>query len=319
MSAHDLPAGRRQRDPRHDNVDEKADSMDNHRPARVAVLGAGLIGLDLVDKINRSDALTCVLVVGHRRESLGLRRAVAMGCAVTDGGIEALLHTGADIDVVFDASNADAHEHHWTRLEPTGATMIDLTPARLGEMIVPSVNGEHALTTRHLSLVSCGGQAAIPVVYALAAHTSLAYVEIVCTAASATAGPATRLNLDDYVATTADAVRRFCAAGEVKVMVNLSPATPAPPFRVTVTALTRDANPETITAAVAGAARRVQAFAPGYQISSCTVTDDRITVTVQVEARGTRLPRHAGNLDIITAAAVVLGEQQAAAHAGGHR
>jgi acetaldehyde dehydrogenase len=293
--------------------------MDNGRRTRVAVLGAGLIGLDLVDKIGRSAVLDCVLVVGHRPESRGLRRALSMGCAVTDGGIEALLHTGADIDVVFDASNADAHARHWTALEPTGATLIDLTPARLGEMIVPSVNGADALGKRHLSLVSCGGQAALPVLHAIAAHTTLDYVEIVCTAASATAGPATRLNLDDYLETTGDAVRRLCVAGEVKVMVNLSPATPAPPFRVTVTVLTSGAQTTTITEAVTAAAQRVREFALGYRISSCTVTGEQITVTVQVDASGDRLPRHAGNLDIITAAAVLLGEQHATAQAGGDR
>ncbi|CAL9677648.1 Acetaldehyde dehydrogenase 4 (plasmid) [Actinosynnema sp. ALI-1.44] len=293
--------------------------METGTPARVAVLGAGLIGLDLIDKITRSEALKCVLVVGRDRESVGLRRALAMGCAVTDGGVEALLHTGADVEVVFDASNADAHPRHWQALEPTRATLIDLTPARLGEMIVPTVNGTEALDRRHLSLVSCGGQAAVPVLHAVAAHTALDYVEIVCTAASGTAGRATRLNIDDYLATTRDAVLRFCNAGEVKVMVNLSPARPAPPFRVAVTVLTSGAPREPITAAVADAARRVREFAPGYRVSSCTVTDERISVAVQVDATGDRLPRHAGNLDIITAAAVLLGEQHAAARAGGHR
>ncbi|WP_309117475.1 acetaldehyde dehydrogenase (acetylating) [Saccharothrix sp.] len=293
--------------------------MGTGTPARVAVLGAGLIGLDLVDKIGRSPGLECVLVVGRDRESAGLRRAMAMGCEVTDGGIEALLHTGADVEVVFDASNADAHARHWQALEPTGATLIDLTPARLGEMIVPTVNGREALDRRHLSLVSCGGQAAVPVLHAVAGHTTLDYVEVVCTAASGTAGRATRLNIDDYLATTRDAVRRFSGAAEVKVMANLSPARPAPPFRVAVTVLTSAAPRDAISAAVADAARRVREFAPGYQVSSCAVTDERVSVAVQVDAAGDRLPRHAGNLDIITAAAVLLGEQHAAARAGGRR
>jgi acetaldehyde dehydrogenase len=288
--------------------------MELTSPTRVAVLGAGLIGLDLIDKIRRSPALDCVLVVSRNRESVGLRRAAALGCATVDGGVTSLLACEPNVDLVFDASNADAHARHWSVLQPIGATLIDLTPARLGTVIVPTVNGDDALGQQHVSLVSCGGQAAIPVLHAIAALTAIDYVEIVCTAASATAGRATRLNLDDYIRTTREAVMRLCGAYEVKVMVNLSPARPAPAFRVAVTVLTHSAPPDLIHAAVTDAAHRVRAFTPGYEVVSCTVTEERISLSVQVTAASGHLPQYAGNLDIITAAAVMLGERITSAH-----
>ncbi|MFI6883882.1 acetylating acetaldehyde dehydrogenase [Streptosporangium canum] len=277
----------------------------------VAVLGAGLIGVDLADKIQRSPLLDCRLVVG-RRECLGLRRAAEMGCATSTGGLDSLLEAGP-FDVVFDASNADDHAGHWARLHHTGATLIDLTPTQLGAVVVPTVNGDQALSHPHLNLVSCGGQAAIPLLHALAQCCAPDYIEVVSTAASASAGPATRLNLDHYIATTQAGIRFFTGAPEVKVMLNLSPATPPPPFRVAMTVLATQIQPEVVGPIVAAAAASVRAYAPGYAVTSLTVAQGRICVTAEVTAEGGRLPRYAGNLDIINAAAVLLAEQYTAA------
>jgi acetaldehyde dehydrogenase len=128
----------------------------------VVVVGAGLIGIDLIEKIQRSEVLDCRLVVGRDRQTQGLRRAAKMGCATAVGGIMSLLESGPPFNVVFAASNADCHAEHWSRLEATGATVIDLAPAQLGTMVVPTVNGTDVLAHRHINLVSCGGQAAIP-------------------------------------------------------------------------------------------------------------------------------------------------------------
>lgn len=274
----------------------------------VAVLGAGLIGIDLIGKIQRSKALDCRLVVGRDRQTLGLRRAAEMGCATAAGGIVSLLESGP-FDVVFDASNADAHAEHWARLQSTGATLIDLTPAQLGRMVVPTVNGTDAAAHRHINLVSCGGQAAIPVLHAIAHHCTPEYIEVVSTGASASAGRATRLNLDEYIDTTQAAIRAFTGAQNVKVLVNLSPAMPAPPFRVAMTVLAPDVRPEPVRAIVAAATEGVRAFASGYAVTSIAVADGRISVAVEVTAEGGRIPRYAGNLDIINAAAVLLAEQ----------
>ncbi|MFI8943188.1 acetylating acetaldehyde dehydrogenase [Streptomyces syringium] len=278
---------------------------------RVAVLGAGLIGIDLAEKIRRSKKLELALVAGRDRDSLGLRRAADMGHPTTDGGIHAVAE-GGPFDAVFDATNADSHAEHWAALQPTGTTLIDLTPTGLGTVIVPGVNGHRAAAHRHLNLVSCGGQAAIPVLHAIAQRCTPAYIEVVSTGASASAGRATRLNLDQYIATTSAAIRTFTAAPDAKVMVNLSPARPAPPFRVAMTVLADGIRPALVRTSIATAAQAVRAYAPGYKVTSLAVTPGRISVAVEVTASGSRLPRHAGSVDIINGAAVLLAEQSVA-------
>ncbi|MFF0409689.1 acetylating acetaldehyde dehydrogenase [Kitasatospora sp. NPDC004745] len=291
--------------------------MPSHRRTGVAVLGAGLIGLDLLDKIRCSPRLECRLVAGRNRQTLGLKRAADLGYPTTDGGITALTEAidGHGIDVVFDASNADSHAEHWRHLEPTNALLVDLTPSDLGVPIVPTVNGADTLTERHIGLISCGGQSAIPILHAIARHRTPRYVEVVSTGASRSAGRATRLNLDEYIHTTQQAARHFTGAPTAKVLVNISPATVPPPFRVTLTCLVDAPQPETIRSLVAAAAHRVQRFVPGYALTALEAEADRVTATVEVTATGRRIPRHAGNLEIINAAAI----QAAEMHAGTHQ
>ncbi|GAA1554449.1 acetaldehyde dehydrogenase (acetylating) [Streptomyces globosus] len=279
---------------------------------RVAVLGAGLIGVDLAGKITRSSKLELALVAGRRRDSLGLRRAAQMGLPTTVGGVRAVVQAGA-FDVVFDATNADSHAEHWAALRPTGTTLIDLTPTGLGTVTVPGLEGHRSAAHRHLNLVSCGGQASIPVLHAIAQRCTPTYIEVVSTGASASAGPATRLNLDQYIATTSAAIRTFTGAREVKVMVNISPARPAPPFRVVMTVLTDNFRPAPVRTSIAAAAEAVRAYAPGFKVTSLAVDPGRIQVAVEVTPSGRHLPSHAGSVDIINAAAVLLAEQSAAA------
>ncbi|CAL9637094.1 acetaldehyde dehydrogenase (acetylating) [Streptomyces sp. enrichment culture] len=279
---------------------------------RVAVLGAGLIGIDLADKIRRSATLELALVAGRDRDSLGLRRAAGMGHPTTAGGIRAVVEAGP-CDVVFDASNADSHAEHWAALQPTGTTLIDLTPTDLGTLVVPGVTNHRPADHRHLNLVSCGGQAALPLLHAISQRCSPTYIEVVSTGASASAGRATRLNLDQYIATTAAAIRAFTGAQDAKVMVNLSPARPAPPFRVAMTVLADSIRPAPVRTSIAAAAHAVRAYTPGFKVTSLVVDPGRISVAVEVTACGGRLPRHAGSVDIINAAAVLLAEQTAAA------
>ncbi|MGW7199386.1 acetaldehyde dehydrogenase (acetylating) [Streptomyces chryseus] len=281
------------------------------RPKRVAVLGAGLIGVDLADKVARSPKLELALMAGRDGESLGLRRAAEMGLATTAGGVHAVVEAGP-FDVVFDASNADSHAEHWAALRPTGTTLIDLTPTGLGTVIIPGVNGPRSTAHRHLNLVSCGGQASIPVLHAISKHCLPTYIEVVSTGASASAGRATRLNLDHYIATTSAAIRTFTGTRDVKVMVNLSPARPAPPFRVAMTVLADGIRPAPVRTSIAAAADTVRAYTPGYKVTSLAVSPGRISVVVEVTASGSRLPRHAGSVDIINAAAVLLAEHSAA-------
>ncbi|MFJ2865321.1 acetylating acetaldehyde dehydrogenase [Kitasatospora sp. NPDC087314] len=277
----------------------------------VAVLGAGLIGIDLLDKIHRSPSLDCRLVVGRNTQTVGLTRAAEMGYPTTAGGIAALMESDTAFGMVFEASNADSHAEHWRHLEPTGATLVDLTPSNLGALTVPTVNGADALTEHHISLISCGGQAAIPVLHAIAQHRTPHYVEVVSTGASRSAGRATRLNLDEYIATTRDAVCVFTGTPRAKVLVNVTPATPPPPFRVTMTALAADIDPYTVHHLIAAAVDRVQAYLPGYSVARIEASPERVTATVEVIAPGHRLPAYAGNLEIINAAAIYLARMHA--------
>jgi acetaldehyde dehydrogenase len=279
---------------------------------RAAVIGAGLLGIDLAYRLISSPALTCALVVGRSSSATGLRLAAEMGCATSTDGIDAV--TGAGVDVVFDASNAAAHPAHWADLASTGVLLMDLTPSSGGTMVAPTVNGQLAESSRHLSLVSCGGQAVLPVLDVVARHCRPEYVEVVTSAATASVGRATRLNLDEYIATTQYAVQRLTRAPDAKVLTNISPALPAPAFRAEVTVVASGIQPNALRAGVDSAAAAVRAFTPGYEVVSCSVEDELIRVSVVVTARGgRRLPAYAGNVEIINAAAVLVAERHAAA------
>ncbi|MFB8290246.1 acetaldehyde dehydrogenase (acetylating) [Kitasatospora purpeofusca] len=283
------------------------------RRLRAAVLGTGKIGLDLAERIGKSGVLECALIVGRHPSSRGLREAAAMGLTTAANGIDALARSGEHFDVVFDASHAAAHTAHQVQLAATGAVLVDLTPSATGTRVVPSVNGIQALPSRHFNMISCGGQTAIPVLHALAQVCAPTYMEVVATAATASTGRGTRLNIDEYISTTQTAVRELACQAPVKALLNLTPADPAPPFRVAVAVLAPAAEADTVQAAVHAAAERVRAYAPGYAVTSCTVTGQRIDVALEVTAASSHIPWFAGNLDIINAAAVHMAEQHAAA------
>jgi len=234
-----------------------------------------------------------------------------MGCNTSTGGVAAIA-AAEDVDVVFDASVASDDEAHRAALVRSGSLLVDLTPSNAGLLVVPTVNGDAVMTARHVGLVSCGGQAAVPVVHAVSEHCIPSYVEVVTTAASASVGPASRRNLDEYLATTEAALRRLTDVPEAKVLATLSPATPAPVFRVQVTIEAQEVRPEPLCAAVHAVADRMRRFVPGYAVTSIAVQDHHVTVAVQVNARRSWLPDYAGNVEIITASAVELGEQYAA-------
>ncbi len=277
---------------------------------RVAILGSGRIGTDLLVKLNRSSKVQCVLVAGRDANNAGLRRARSLGCRTSDRGIAALVDEADSYDLVFDATDAHSHRGHWAQLDPLGKTVFDLTPSRLGVMVVPTVNGEVSLAARNISLISCGGQVCIPLVHAIARVVLMcAYVEVVTTAASRSVGRATRLNLDEYIDTTEAAICKFSGTNRVKAMVNLSPAAPPPTFRVAVSMLTDGFDRAAVEAAVASAAANVRQFCPGYQVVSMKTEGRSIFVAAEVTGRGDHLPEYAGNLDIINEAAVQLAEQ----------
>ncbi|WP_405861075.1 acetaldehyde dehydrogenase (acetylating) [Streptomyces sp. NBC_00090] len=278
----------------------------------VAVLGAGLIGVDLAEKIMRSEFLDCGLVVGRDEKTPGLRQAAELGLPIGTRGIDSLLDAPQPFGIVFDATNAMAHADHAERLRLSGAKLVDLTPSKVGRMVIPSVNGVEVLGCDDINMISCGGQASIPILHAITQGHRVEFVEVVTTAASPSVGRSTRLNLDEYIETTQDAVRDFTGVKDVKAILNISPARPPATFRVAMSMLGEGFGTASVNAAVTAAAEQVRSFAKGYRITACVVEENKVFVAAEVTSSGGRIPRYAGNLDIINSAAVHVAEQCAA-------
>lgn len=278
----------------------------------VAVLGAGLIGIDLMTKVIRSDHLDLGLVAGRDEATSGLRQAARLGVPVSAGGVQSLVDAERPFDVVFDATNASAHAEHVEKLSPFGTMLIDLTPSRSGPMIFPTVNRADISAHRDLSMVSCGGQASVPILHAITRVHEIDYIEVVTTAASLSIGRGTRMNLDEYVDTTQEAVRGFTGVADVKAILNVSPARPPATFRVAMSLLGKNLTTDSLLPVVTRAAAEVRSFARGFEVKACTANDDRAFISVEVTSHGDRIPRYAGNLDIINSAALLVAESYAA-------
>jgi acetaldehyde dehydrogenase len=278
----------------------------------VAVIGAGLIGVDLVTKIMRSDMLDLRLVAGRDKATSGLRQVARLGLPVGYEGIQSLVEAEHPFDVVFDATSAAYHAEHAAKLSPFGTMLIDLTPSRVGQMIFPTVNAADISSHRNLSMVTCGGQTSVPILHAIAKAHEIDYIEVVTTAATLSIGHGTRVNLDEYVDTTQEAVRRFTGVNHVKAIVNISPARPPATFRVAMSLLGRDLTTDSLRSLVMGAAGKVRSFAGGFDVTACTVNGGTAFVAVEVTSSGDQIPRFAGNLDIINSAAVLVAESYAA-------
>lgn len=278
----------------------------------VSLIGAGLIGVDLMTKIMRSKYLDLQLVVGRDEASSGLRQAAGLGVPVAARGVQSLLEADQHFDVIFDATNAASHVEHSEKLAHLDTMLIDLTPSRVGQMIIPTVNRVDIAAHRDISMVTCGGQTSVPILHAIAKTHEIDYIEVVTTAATLSVGPGTRVNIDEYVETTQAAVRRFTGVQNVKAILNISPAQPPATFRVAMSLLGRDLTLDSVRAQVRQAASEVRSYAVGFDVTACTVNDGRAFVAVQVTSSGDHIPLYAGNLDIINAAAVQVAESYAA-------
>jgi acetaldehyde dehydrogenase len=279
---------------------------------RVAILGSGSIGTDLMHKVLRNPALTLVGVAGIDPGSEGLALARARGLATSEEGAERLLDDHPEVEVAFDATSALAHAGHAPALAARGVRSIDLTPAALGPAVVPDVNLDEHLGAPDVNLVTCGAQATVPIVAALSALGPVPYAEIVSTVASRSAGPGTRANIDEFTIATALSLETLGGAGEGKAVIILNPAEPPLTMRNTVYAETGAMDQEAVLRAVAGAVERVAAYVPGYRLATePLVVDGLTTVFIEVEGAGDHLPAYAGNLDIMTSAAVRVAERYA--------
>ena len=276
---------------------------------KCALIGPGNIGTDLLAKLQRSPVLEPVWMVGIDPESDGLKRAREMGIKTTADGVDGLVpHMRADgVQIVFDATSAYVHAENSRKVNAEGALMIDLTPAAIGPYCVPPVNLREHLGRgeMNVNMVTCGGQATIPMVAAVSRVQGVAYGEIVATVSSRSVGPGTRKNIDEFTRTTAGAVEKVGGAKKGKAIIVINPAEPPLIMRDTVHCLTEDEPDQAaITASIHAMLEEVQKYVPGYRLVNGPVFDGkRVSVFLEVEGLGDYLPKYAGNLDIMTAAA----------------
>lgn len=276
---------------------------------KAAIIGPGNIGMDLMYKLKRSQYVELDTVVGIIPTSEGLKLARQEGYKATHEGINAILDKD-EIKIVFDATGAKPHLKHAPLLKAAGKIAIDLTPAAVGPYLVPSANLEENLDADNINMVTCGGQATIPIVYAISQVTRVPYAEMVGTLASLSAGPGTRQNIDEYTVTTAKALEQVGRAEKAKALIILNPAEPPLMMRNTVYCKVENPDQEKITAAVEAIVKVVQKQTPGYHLRVPPIFDgDRVTTIVEVQGAGDYLPIYAGNLDIITSAAVLAADR----------
>ncbi len=300
---------------------------------KVAIIGSGNIGTDLMIKVMRlSKTLEMGAMVGIDPESEGLKRAARLGVPTTAGGIEGLraLPGYAEIEIVFDATSAGAHARHDALLRADGKRVIDLTPAAIGPFVIPPVNLEAHLGATNVNMVTCGGQATIPIVAAVSSVAPVPYAEIVASISSRSAGPGTRANIDEFTETTARAIEAVGGARRGKAIIILNPAEPPLIMRDTVICLADSTDREAIRDAVHRMVDKVRRYVPGYRLKQevqfAEVSGEtlarmgvaglnaamQVTVFLEVEGAGHYLPKYAGNLDIMTSAALRAAEEIAA-------
>ncbi|MCL5103933.1 MAG: acetaldehyde dehydrogenase (acetylating) [Armatimonadetes bacterium] len=288
--------------------------MSTESTVKVAILGSGNIGSDLMYKLLKQDTrMELALLAGVDPKSEGLSRARSQGIDTSHDGIDSILED-PDVKIVFDATSAKAHKVHAPLLRDAGKVAIDLTPAAVGPYVVPPVNlGEH-LDAMNVNLITCGGQATIPLVYAVSRVTPVEYAEMVSTVSSVSAGPGTRQNIDEFTVTTARGLEAIGGAKQGKAIIILNPAEPPILMRNTIYVVPEqdDVDEKAIFESVEKMVGEVQAYVPGYRLKSPPVVDRRptpwgtkavIVILLEVEGAGDFLPTYAGNLDIMTAAA----------------
>jgi acetaldehyde dehydrogenase len=295
--------------------------MASSRTATAAIVGSGNIGTDLLYKLLRSDVIEPRWMVGVDPASEGHKRAANLGLETTSDGVDVLLAQSELPDLVFEATSAYVHRENAPRYLQAGIKAIDLTPAAIGPYVVPPANLREHIAAPNVNLITCGGQATIPMVYAVSRVVPVAYAEIVATVASTSAGPGTRANIDEFTRTTSRGVEVIGGAQRGKAIIVLNPADPPMIMRDTIfCAIPEDADHDAIITSIHAVVADVQGYVPGYRLLQEPQFEDpsdisggmaRVSIFVEVEGAGDFLAPYAGNLDIMTAAATKVGEEMA--------
>jgi len=277
---------------------------------KVAIIGTGNIGTDLLMKVMRSQFLECGLFTGRNPDSKGIEIARTLGVPVSFDSIHAIEEDLSCCDIVFDATSAKVHEYNAPILKRLKKFTIDLTPSQIGKLCVPVLNLDDCLNVDNVNLITCGGQAAIPIAYAIAnAQPQTQYIEIVASISSKSAGPGTRSNIDEFTQTTKEALSLFTGIKKTKAIITLNPAEPPIIMRNTIYALIENPDMDLIYSRVHDIAERIKKYVPGYRVILGPVYENnRITTTIEVVGLGDYLPAYSGNLDIITCAALNIAE-----------
>lgn len=279
---------------------------------KVAIVGSGNIGTDLMRKIQRSEVLELTAMVGIDPKSDGLRRAKEQGYKTFDNGIDGFAKEPELADIVFDATSAKAHLYNAKVLKELGKQVLDLTPAAIGPFVVPTVNLGSYLEEQNVNMITCGGQATIPIVNAVNQVSPVDYAEIVATISSRSAGPGTRANIDEFTETTAKGIEIIGGAKKGKAIIILNPADPPILMRDTVYAVVKDGplKEGEIRESINNMVAKIQDHVPGYRMRTEPIFDgNKVTVFLEVEGAGDYLPKYSGNLDIMTASAVKVAEE----------
>tara|TARA_R110000751_G_scaffold7524_3_gene30645 strand:- start:2344 stop:3237 length:894 start_codon:yes stop_codon:yes gene_type:complete len=277
---------------------------------RVAIIGTGSIGIDLMYKTIKSKKLDLSFVVGRRNDSPGIQEANTNGITTSSEGIEFLEKHINDFDLVFDATSADAHIENDKILKKYNKFVIDLTPAKIGDLCVPVININSLQKSRNINLITCGGQASLPLAYAIKnSCEEIDYIEVISSISSDSAGIATRKNLDEYITTTEFALKKFTKSNSAKAILNINPAIPQVCMQTTLYAHCRKINSEALNKNISTIINMVKKYVPGYRLAlEPIIESNKITLAVQVYGSGDYLPEHAGNLDIINSAAISIAE-----------
>lgn len=277
---------------------------------KVAIIGSGNIGTDLLVKARRSPYIDCTMFIGRHFNSPGMNKASSMGVKISDLSIEAIERDPDCCQLVFDATSALDHKKHWPILKKLNKKVIDMTPSAIGEMCIPALNIEHCLHYDNVNMITCGGQASIPLAQVIGnTHPDVKYIEVVSSIASRSAGPATRINLDEYVETTEKGLKEFSGCRKTKAILILNPAQPPIDMQTTIFAKVDNPDIELLRENVETMVKKIQAYVPGYRLLiPPLIESDRIVIMVKIQGLGDYLPKYAGNMDIINCAAIAMAE-----------